>query len=680
MKTQLSVRNFKQLNLVTSGLLVVVGLLGSIGDTWVSAMLTNPPTITETVLSNERGHLTTVVGGDTTTYRIDEPYVKGNTIGYQEITFDPGDKVVIEAGGCVQTGGHGDTWKRYVNPSGRNSDHLYWGTILIPGLAGGVPGSSHFPPIRSVMGRSWTVPAGPKLTLSLGYEDDDYTDNGYWSHDDGNDDQCKGVGDAFVIITKTKSVVPPPAAVFAPFELVFNDPQDSFDHNGLLLNPVWGWQKGGLYPEPPQLSTDARAIPEGCSGYPWEPPCTNQQPVNEDNWWGCKYFSWTQDCCDLDLGHRNWAAATYTGNIFWDSYSGDDDDYNLRFFPSQGGGLIANNEVKSYMGGLFQGRTMEMEFNSYETINLMGGTWWDSFHKAVNKGNQAAMDLIDGQYAIMTGLVGLDCAHSTCATELHPIWALAVRVKLDPTQYAPTDEMWAMFVRRWGDEGFCSTDQHLLDLPTGNTYTFHLPWRPTATDVEVERFEGDFHTFTGQATGPTIQSAKDEGITVSFTVPPADFPVNNEGTPTTYSGEMVYGNLLLHWKGVSAPSPVPAVVPSTRGIEPRVTEGVKETDKGEHRVAELIKRMSPTQRMIFEARRPQKSPPRQLKMPIQPGPPHVKLDHLIQKNVTAFRNSPYSSHTRSAIDPQKVARNKQYVDALRAALPDLKILPPGRGQ
>ncbi|MGH8247648.1 MAG: hypothetical protein ACREUU_14610 [Gammaproteobacteria bacterium] len=27
----------------------------------------------------------------------------------------------------------------------------------------------------------------------------------------------------------------------------------------------------------------------------------------------------------------------------------------------------------------------------------------------------------------------------------------------------PADEVWAIFVRNWGDEGFCSDKQHLLD-------------------------------------------------------------------------------------------------------------------------------------------------------------------------------------------------------------------------
>jgi len=49
-----------------------------------------------------------------------------------QYTFQRNDTVVVEAGGCVQTGGSGSTWKRYVNPSGPNSDRLYYGLIRIP--------------------------------------------------------------------------------------------------------------------------------------------------------------------------------------------------------------------------------------------------------------------------------------------------------------------------------------------------------------------------------------------------------------------------------------------------------------------------------------------------------------------------------------------------------------------
>ncbi|MBV9117603.1 MAG: hypothetical protein JOY63_09595, partial [Acetobacteraceae bacterium] len=53
----------------------------------------------------------------TTVWRIDEPNVKQRATLYQQIKFISGDRISVDAGGCVQTGGHGRTWKRYVNPS-----------------------------------------------------------------------------------------------------------------------------------------------------------------------------------------------------------------------------------------------------------------------------------------------------------------------------------------------------------------------------------------------------------------------------------------------------------------------------------------------------------------------------------------------------------------------------------
>jgi hypothetical protein len=36
------------------------------------------------------------------------------------------------------------------------------------------------------------------ISLHLGYEDDNYTDNGYLGHDDGTEDRCKGSVNAYI--------------------------------------------------------------------------------------------------------------------------------------------------------------------------------------------------------------------------------------------------------------------------------------------------------------------------------------------------------------------------------------------------------------------------------------------------------------------------------------------------
>ena len=148
--------------------------------------------------------------------RIEQPPVKQHIKKYYGVNFEPGDRVTISAGGCVQTGGAGKTWKRYVDPEGPNSDRLYHGLIWIPGVTGGLPILKAPQPAKRlqevinkvfILGLDVALPRGTDLRrewssdLTLGYEDDNYSDNGYSDHDDGTGDQCKGVGNAFVNIT-----------------------------------------------------------------------------------------------------------------------------------------------------------------------------------------------------------------------------------------------------------------------------------------------------------------------------------------------------------------------------------------------------------------------------------------------------------------------------------------------
>lgn len=146
-------------------------------------------------------------------YRIDRPNVTKRYTTYPSITFRTGDTITIEGGGCVQTGGSGATWKRYVNPSGPDSGHLYYGSVTIPNPTESDDRSpSSDTPISKLHGRHVSIASsgsGVRLySLRLGYVDDDYSDNGYYSHDDGTENQCRGVGPAFVIFTVRHVDVP----------------------------------------------------------------------------------------------------------------------------------------------------------------------------------------------------------------------------------------------------------------------------------------------------------------------------------------------------------------------------------------------------------------------------------------------------------------------------------------
>jgi hypothetical protein len=151
--------------------------------------------------------------GDKLIYNIYSPHVKAAVTEFRNIRFREGDRVRVEAGGCVQTGGVSKTWKRYVDPSGPNADRLYHGLIGMPYLTERYPKSprvERMARLQNVVGREYVIPADKRADspepfyLRLGYEDDDYGDNGYWGHDDGTGDQCKNVGPAFVRITITR--------------------------------------------------------------------------------------------------------------------------------------------------------------------------------------------------------------------------------------------------------------------------------------------------------------------------------------------------------------------------------------------------------------------------------------------------------------------------------------------
>src|ERR1051326_2957489 len=145
-------------------------------------------------------------------WQINNPEVRQSITRLKQIQFKPGDKITIEAGGCVQTGGKGKTWKRYVDPIADAAD-LYHGLVGIPRpeihrftQSSKVPGLVR---IQDVTGKSWTIVDSKDehegdygfSYLVLGYEDDNYQDNGYRDFDEGTEDQCKGAGNAWVKIS-----------------------------------------------------------------------------------------------------------------------------------------------------------------------------------------------------------------------------------------------------------------------------------------------------------------------------------------------------------------------------------------------------------------------------------------------------------------------------------------------
>jgi hypothetical protein len=149
--------------------------------------------------------------------------------------------------------------------------------------------------------------------------------------------------------------------------------------------------------------------------------------------------------------------------------------------------------------------------------------------------------MVSSAFAIVTGLFGIDVEHNP-HSELHPVWALAMRVKDDPN-----DETWAIFLRNWGDEGYCSSLTHRLYL-VENRFTFRLPWRPNATSVTVNGAATKWATNDPQQVlGPSIATDVGHGVLVTFAFPPPE------------AGALLDGELHLQWSQ-AAPSGGGAVV------------------------------------------------------------------------------------------------------------------------
>jgi hypothetical protein len=386
--------------------------------------------------------------------RIDQPVVTAPATAYPDVTYQPGDTITVEAGGCVQTGGFGKTWKLYVNPQGDNSDRLYHGLIWLPGATSGMQRigvSSQVFHVSSSISSKSTV-------LHLGYEDDQgqYGDNGYYSHDDGTGDQCKNVGNAYVVLTIVHNAQP----IVLPSPLPLDLESASFDDNGLAKNASWFYQAKGAVKNVADLCPNKSAA-----------QCSNQQPGFD----GPNFLKTVVPglCTDTSLGspsswsnvyakqgHTNWSSATFEGTIYFEDHSGTDDDYDMWLTGPKTASVPLTLENSFDLHG-WTSYGAHVEFDSDETIDHFKTDWWTKWRNAVDNNISEAHRMVDGSDAVVVGLVGLDCVHD-CISEIHPAYAVAMRVPDHPVGV----DRWALFVRNSGDEGFCSQDEHVLETST----------------------------------------------------------------------------------------------------------------------------------------------------------------------------------------------------------------------
>ena len=464
-------------------------------------------------------------GHTITTCRIDKPIVTQRAFQYRGIRFRPGDVVTIEAGGCVATANTAESWYRYVDPAGRNANRLFHGLIGIPGH----PPGGGLVRIQTLVGRPLTIPTPlppGNSFLSLGYEDSDYRDDGYSNHNNGPGDQCRldrDGGPAWVSLTIRHSDEQPLDR--APLDLVATE----LDANGALINPRFAWET--RHDDHPNASVL-------CAGFPYQsrsdesrgvflgnPPCTTDltgvDVASGFNAVLCR----ASGPPDKLHGHVNWNPATVTGRVAWSGHSDwtqkGDDDYSFRLFPASGGMLTS-----SYPSAI------DVEFDAGETIDHFGSEWWRSFQDAVEREdgtvaeNGAASQMVDDHEAVVIGLAGISAEHES-SSQLHPVYAMALHLSGDAA-----NDRWAFFARNWGNQGFCSRNQHYWDV---SPLSLFIPGPDGATDfvlvdheVKANRDFGIRASFVNGGVllsfdlgAPESRAIADGFVRIRWTVPPA---------------------------------------------------------------------------------------------------------------------------------------------------------------
>jgi hypothetical protein len=459
-----------------------------------------------------------------TAWRIERPRLLAERTPYPAVVLHAGDEVRVQAGGCLAEGAAA-------------FDFASAALAHVPGVTGGLT------PVAQLARADLHIPedmdpAG--LTLALGVE------RGPGAGLPG----CAGQPDAFFEIAVRgaggSNLAP------APMDLVSSG---SSDPNWMWLNPRWGVQ---------QNVPGSLGDPKACfnlSGWFNNPACTVQRPTIDEPTGATWLICWAGSTTPIE-GHVNWYPSTYTGPVYWSDQSWPDMDYNINIVPPNQNTLTKYNTT-----------TIHTEFDARETIDHFVTPWWKSFRGASDATKSA---MINGREAVVAGLVGTDCEHD-CYSEIHPVWALAVHVKNDPN-----DDVWAILVRNFGNEGFCSRYQHLVAF-SGNKFTFNFPWRAGASGVATTTGTGFYANLSGMSWSWGSTPKQKVSLSVQLLSP--------------YSYPRVHGELHLRWTGVSLQGG--DVAPDTAAPEAWFEE-VEGGGAAERWVEGVLASLSPEQRRQVE--------------------------------------------------------------------------------
>ncbi len=527
-------------------------------------------------------------------WTIERPEVRRHLTVYPDIRFAAGDRVTVRAKGCVNTGTKPKMWKRYVDPYGNDTDRFYHGLIWIPGariehqgerlatpvgtapvritgIAGGMNAEQEPHPQEFVID---PPPAGIEPALRLGYESPHYRDDGYGGTAAGNGCEKPGVGHATVVISIKSSALP---FTTRRLPLSFDPVSRQTDANGFMLAPQWA----GNYNS---VTGEQREALRECENFPYhdpirvhrgiENPCSTQASFDVPS-------TFTQCLLEPGLGqlhgHVNWAPATYVGQLSFEDFSADGDlDFKLYEFsdrarPQRLGSFDPGGRIDPILTADSQGErsifkhALWLEWAGYEiTEHLSTGGWPLFQYFAFQRFSGMDKHSYDAglrqkffrKTAVATGLLGLDCVH-VCHTELHPIYAMALRTRYEcggpaenqlaadgsclyPEQKNAAilaDDSWMLFVSNTGNEGSCARDEHYLYR---DSLTVVLPAPPGAT--RAGRIIGQPSLLSNVRGLQWTWEAVAGGVAITVSLVPPSCEGVHSGAPVR-----IHGALHLNW-------------------------------------------------------------------------------------------------------------------------------------
>lgn len=433
---------------------------------------------------------------------------------------------------------------------------------------------------------------------------------------------------------------------------------DGADPNGFMLNALWGAQFNGRQGNNPGVGP----VPLASPNEPWTSSQTDWDIGSDSGFFCGSHKNW------MDVGGRL-RAGTYTGYLTFESHSHakpfDDDDYSFNLVPES----LTTEDLKG--AGLQAAEDhIHVEYDVSEVGDMLEPEtpWWQAFHHAVDDSNvrPTPWDMLTSQPATVVGLMGMDTYHppppqgnsNGGETELHPIWAMAVRVKETPQKpeqvLTSADETYAFMARNWGNEGFCASAEWVLPV---TSLSIKIPWRQGALRADIS---GQFNIVnppdaSNLPNNVSMKVVQGQGIWLTFElIPQPQWYTDQNGQVQQYppdeNGTVTEGELYIHWSGGIVSSPTAPPPPKSNG---------ENTSGAEAAMQQLVAKMTSRQRSYFA------SATAPAKMPIAKHSFSAKLNPATQ--LTAPPATPQSAPAAQRIQSPRLEQlERSRMEALHA--------------